>query len=495
MFNFNQFLIMKKVMLSAAALLLCAVGYAQVSGAPTAGTAAPLPGAGVGANTGLSIQNGDANKVRVRQAGSEQSVLTYQDNGSGLGGNLARVMQTGDVTGASGYQNAAEVNQSGTFNQSTTVQEGDLNNAIINQGQNDDSSAGNKARIQQGTGQQAESNYAAIEQDGIDNQASTLQTYDNSDAWTRQIGIENKSMIVQNAGPNGTDGHEALVKQNGDLNESSIDQSGEGGRNLAINRQYGNSNQSKQLQTTTAAAGMVGNRGVVYQGRDAEADIDNSEIPVLVDFANNLPDPFLGPTARPFSNNAVAFQTQNGKQQEAEILQFGGSDIGRNYAEQNQLWGWGNDAGIVQHHQGGEGDNYARQDQGGDNNLAGMLQSGTGNKGWQTQFGHRNTAYATQQGDNNLLNMHQLGNDNAATVAQRGVGNRALIVQRDGQSYSARQNLDGNGGGGNQIDALQLGPNGNFGTDGIHCDFNDPMDPTMDYTVPGFELQDICPDC
>jgi len=246
--------------------MFSAIGFSQVSIAPTAGTAAALPGAGVGANTGLSVQNGDDNKVRVRQAGTEQSVLTYQDNGSGLGGNLARVMQTGDVTGASGYQNAAEVNQSGTTNQSTTVQEGDLNNAITNQGQNDDASANNKARIQQGTGDQAEANYAAVDQDGNDNQSSTLQTYDNSDAYTLQSGNGNANMIVQDAGPNGSDGHEAYAAQLGDYNESSINQSGNGGRNNAQVRQFGSYNQSKQTQATNAAAGTVGNSGYVQQG-------------------------------------------------------------------------------------------------------------------------------------------------------------------------------------------------------------------------------------
>jgi hypothetical protein len=94
-----------------------------------------------------------------------------------------------------------------------------------------------------------------------------------------------------------------------------------------------------------------------------------------------------------------------------------------------------------------------------------------------------------------MVNIHQRGDANAATSAQRGVYNRALVVQYDGQSFIAQQNLDGLGGGGNQIDALQLGPDGDFHDDAIDCYFNDQMDPTMDYSVPSLEIDDICPDC
>jgi len=492
---------MKKVMLIAAAMLLSTVGFAQITGSTTATGVAALPGAGAGANTGLSVQNGDDQKVRVRQAGEENSVLTVQDNGSGLGGNLARVMQTGAVNSNSGFQNAAEVNQSGTANQSTTVQEGDLNNARTNQGQLNDASSGNKAQIQQGINDQAESNYATIDQDGNDNQASTLQIYDNSDAWTTQLGNENKSMVVQNAGPNGSDGHEAYTYQEGDRNESSIDQSSAGGRNVATAEQYGDDNQSKQLQTSHAGAGMTGNRAGVQQGILSYANVPLvSDLFTLLPMADPNALPIAGTSAESFG--AVAFQTQNGKENEADVFQFGGSVGASNYSEQEQAWGWGNDAAVIQgHHFTGESNNYAKQYQGGDNNRAGLAQSGSGNKGLQTQIGHRNGALSNQRGAGHLLNVHQRGNDNRAETGQAGEGNRALVVQYDGQSYEVEQNLglaagfNDRSAGGNQADIMQLGPDGDFHDAAIECDFDEPMDPTMDYTVPGFEIETICPDC
>ncbi len=51
------------------------------------------------------------------------------------------------------------------------------------------------------------------------------------------------------------------------------------------------------------------------------------------------------------------------------------------------------------------------------------------------------------------------------------------------------------GGGGNQIDVLQLGPNGNFGTDGVQCMFMDEVDLNMNYDVPDFTLDNVCPGC
>ena len=499
---------MKKIILCAAALLFGTMAFAQVSGAPEAQVVAPLPGTGGHMNAGQSIQNGDDNAVRVRQAGTENSVYTEQDNGSGGGGNLARIMQTGDVqAGISAYRNAAEVLQSGDDNQSTTVQEGDLNNAYTAQGQNDDSSARNKARIQQGIGQQAEENHAAIEQDGNDNNASTLQIYDNSDAWTRQIGDDNGSMIVQNAGPNGSDGHEAWNWQSGNGNESSIDQRGNGARNTAIASQIGDDNQSKQKQTTSAGAGMTGNTGTVVQGHpgahtifdqlvglsvwtDIIADVNGDANPIGVGFGTDL-----------YANGAKAKQVQEGKENEADIFQFGGSVGASNYAEQHQdgAGSWGNDAGILQAYYGSGQSNYAKQYQKGEVNRAGLVQEGSAHKALQDQRGNYNEALSYQDGEGHLLNIHQRGNTNQAHSSQQGLANRALIVQKGGNSYVLEQNSDLGPGdlsaGGNQADILQLGPYGDFDYDAIECDFEDPMNLDMNYEVPGFDLDPICPDC
>ncbi len=499
---------MKKIMLSAAALLIGTIAFAQVSGAPTADQSlVPQNSADAEANAGLSIQNGNDNKVRVRQAGELNTSYTEQDNGTlGSGGNLARVRQTGAVNGNvgdSGEDNAAEVRQSGTANQSTTRQEGDRNNAYTAQGQNDDgASTGNKARIQQGIANQAEDNFAAIEQDGDNNQANTLQTTDNSDAWTRQIGNDNKSMITQNAAPEDSDGHLANNYQEGNGNENAIMQSGAGARNTATSEQVGDNNKAKQTQTTDALEGGVGNTAMNFQGFTGatNADISMSNA-IFVDINSNVDDVFGGSDITGSGTNqsfgGIVFQNQGGNDNEAAAFQYGSASDGSNYIKQTQASGTGNDAFAIQNRYDGPGggDNEGEQFQAGDNNLLGLSQIGTGHKSLQTQEGDDNKALSAQQGTDNLLNIHQRGNDNWATSAQRGDANAALIVQRDGQSFIAQQNLDGLGGGGNQIDALQLGPDGDFGTDGIDCGFNEQMDPTMDYTIDPFDLGDVCPGC
>lgn len=456
---------MKKVVLFAGALMISAIGFSQVSSAPTSGTAAALPFSASGANTGLSIQNGTDNRVRVRQAGTEQSVLSDQNNGTGSGGNLAIIGQTGAVSAASGFQNAAEVNQSGTENQSRTRQQGDLNNAITNQGQNDLASSGNKARIKQGNADQAESNFAAIDQDGKDNHSNTLQTYDNNDAWTTQIGEENENMIVQNGGPNGTTGHEARVIQEGRRNESGVMQSGTGARNSATAEQIGNDNKAKQLQTTTGMAGSGnGNDASILQGA------------------------FFPPSV-----GAKAIQTQSGTNQTAGIIQEGGSVGSSNYAEQEQT-GDGNIAGIAQGHLGGTNDNYAKQAQNGNNNISGLAQLGSGNKAFETQNGDDNISGTIQIGADNMLNLHQIGDGSIGAISQFGDSNQALLVQHDGQSYGIGQGVFSPASG-NQADVLQMGPNGDLTTGGIDCTWDAQLDLDMDYSIPSFNLADICPDC
>lgn len=484
---------MKKVILSAAALLIGGLAFGQVSNSVgTAPDADPVLTLSTdpAANTGLSIQNGDNNRVRVRQAGTSQSVRTTQDNGTGIGGNMAWLMQTGEVQAASGVENVAEVQQTGSANESFTKQEGDFNDAFTAQGQNNDASSGNKARIRQGTGQQAQNNFAAIEQDGDDNIAFTRQTYDDSEAWTQQIGNENKSMVLQNAGPNQTDGHSAYNGQEGDRNESAIDQSGAGARNTAVSYQLGNDNQAKQTQIATAGVGGAGNRAVVGQGWST-SPIVAGETGLLSDFIF---------TKFPVSNwffdtasyGSQAKQTQVGEGNDAIVFQT----LGASYGEQEQL-GDNNEAVI---NQGSPlapvAMNYAKQFQSGDDNDAGITQFGFGNKSLQDQQGSENTSYAVQFGNMNLLNIHQRGDNNFATSEQHGDSNAGLIVQHGGQSYSLEQGVRfGVQAYGNQADILQMGPDGDFGAGAIPCDFEFPMNLDMDYSVPPVVIEDVCPDC
>ena len=372
---------------------------------------------------------------------------------------------------------------------------------MTRQGQNNDASARNKAKIRQGTGNQAQDNRAAIDQDGDDNLAQTQQTYDNSDAWTIQNGTANKSMIVQDAGPNQTDGHEALNWQNGEGNESAINQSGAGARNIAQAGQNGDFNQAKQLQTTDAVSGGTGNRANVVQGLGGAISTVGVTNDLWVEVINNVDGDANPITGNVPSRYNKAVQIQSGNAQDAGIFQFGGTFGPSNYGEQIQA-GSGNRGSIVQAQiivGGVNGDNYAKQYQDGSSNNAGMVQEGNGMKALQDQRGNSSDALSYQSGRDHLLNIHQRGDDNVAYSTQHGLGNSALMVQDGGHSYSVQQNKDlaqfDVSAGGNQADILQLGPNGDFATDGIDCDFDAPMDLTMDYSIPDFDLGDVCPDC
>ncbi|MDT0293156.1 curlin [Mesonia ostreae] len=488
---------MKKVILCATALMFGAIGFAQVSGAPQASQVAAQAGAAAGANTGESVQNGNDNRVWVRQAGTSQSVYTNQNDGSGMGGNLARVRQTGVVNPLSGELNLAEVLQSGSENQSTTWQQGDRNNAITRQGQNDDASARNKALIQQGNNQNAEDNFAAIDQDGEDNNALTFQTWDNSAALTTQLGNENTSFIRQKAGPNGTDGHEAEVEQVGNNNNSIVRQElGAGAGNIARTFQSGDDNYAQQDQVTDANSGNTGNFGIIAQGNVTTGIMFD---PIWGDL--QMVDNITNGSQSLGSFGGIAFQNQSGHENEADIRQFGDDPSNANYAEQNQS-NSGNSAFMVQNLYGstmGAG-NYARQDQSGTNSEAGIGQNGFDHIAYQRQMGDDNIALSTQRGHDNLVNTYQDGDSNRATTAQRGECNQILLVQRGGHSYSVEQNLPGGmpvgmPNGGNVADILQLGPGGDFSADAINCEVPGALTPETPQTPQDFTIDQPCVGC
>jgi len=488
---------MKKVILCAGALLFGSFAFAQVNGsAPTADETVANHSTDATANRGETIQEGNANKVRVRQAGTRNSVYTNQDDGSGIGGNLGDIIQTGEVSGISGVANEVELRQSGSRNQSSMYQQGDRNNAVTLQGQNEDDSSNNRALISQGNNGQAERNFAAIEQDGDRNQATTNQRWDNNDAWTRQNGDRNGSMITQTAPPENSAGHAAISDQLGDRNEATITQTGAGARNTAEVSQFGDRNQAKQMQTATDAAANMGNTGYINQGYNFGGGIVSfpGDSPLISNLvadinANVAPGFFPVFVSSLESEGAKAKQIQNGKLQEAAINQLGGVNGRSNYAEQNQTSGWGNDAAIFQFSDGTGRDNYARQDQAGDNNNAGIGQNGNGHKALQTQDGHRNDALTAQVGSRNLSNTHQFGNENVGWISQDGTLNGALLTQRGGHSYTIDQT-----GMRNQADIYQGNPGDDFGSL-IECDFDEQMNIDMDFTVPPVVIDDVCPNC
>ncbi|MGM0932877.1 MAG: curlin [Bacteroidota bacterium] len=493
---------MKKVMLSAAALMIGAIGFAQVSGAPEATsqdpTVVPNNSANTQANKGKSEQFGNDHRVRVRQAGTKQSVYTMQADGSGtIGANRAEILQSGTINTNSGRKNAADVYQSGDENLSLTIQEGDRNNAITRQGQTDDASARNQAFIRQGNNGNAEDNYAAIDQDGEDNQAKTIQTYDNNDAYTDQDGDNLRSRIQQIAAPDGSEGHWAFVDQQGDGSESWVLQEGAGARNYAHTAQDGESNYADQYQTTQATSGDA-NRARIAQGINVPYTTVgfNSEMDDLRDDTYDV-DGTPHNTSL-FSKGAQAFQRQDGDDNQANIGQYGVEAFGiGNYAYQNQE-GDDNNSFIVQDLFGPSngGGNKAQQMQDGDDNNAGIVQSGKGHKAGQFQYGDDNIALTSQKGKRNKAFTFQYGDDNWVSTAQRGHDNKIVVSQYDGQSYIAEQNLIHHPqAGGNQIDVVQTD-----GSQSINdwlaeeCEI-DMLTPQTWTGTPSPSTPDICADC
>ncbi|MGB7842580.1 MAG: hypothetical protein WBL21_07305, partial [Salinimicrobium sp.] len=335
------------------------------------------------------------------------------------------------------------------------------NNAVTNQGQTDAGvlSARNQAFIRQGNNGNAELNFAAIDQDGSDNQAMTRQTYDNNDAYTDQDGDNLKSKIVQIAAPDGSRGHWAFVDQQGDGSESHVLQEGAGARNYAHTAQDGLDNYADQYQTTGATSGDA-NRARIAQGINTSYSIVGFSTEM-----DNLRNDTYAVDGTPgstsvFSEGAQAFQRQSGDDNQANIGQYGevvGNPPAGNYADQDQQ-GDDNNSFIVQNLFGPSpaGGNKAQQLQVGDDNNAGIVQSGRNLKARQFQDGDDNIALTSQKGNRNKSFTFQYGEDNWVSTAQRGHDNRIVISQYDGQSYIAEQNLYAQPqAGNNQIDVIQ----------------------------------------
>lgn len=482
---------MKKVIFCAVALMIGAVGLSQTTPtAPTApASAEALPGIIPGlttANRAHAIQNGSNNKVAVKQIGTSQNAYSDQGDGTGSGGNQARILQTGNVQAASGVKNNAQVMQRGTENQSTQYQFGDKNKALTNQGMNDSGSEKNRALIQQGaTGaQQGEKNLAQIDQDGYKNQARTQQRFDKNEAFTDQDGDKNYADIGQNASPNNSKGHAAEITQNGNDNDAWTRQEGNGARNEATAVQFGDDNYSWQEQDASAASGN-GNNAAVVQGTNVINPLAAS-IDTYMD--THVDSYHVGNNFNSVRNQA--FQFQDGDDNIVAAFQTGED----NYSEQHQE-GDDNEALVAQNFYDpnpANGNNYAKQTQDGDDNTAGIGQNGSNHKALQSQIGSNNRAYSTQQGQYNDVNVHQRGNSNYATTAQRAQDNDILVVQYDGQSAVVEQNLTMPGGN-NTANIYQSGPDGGGGA--IDCSFDPQLPMTPRNPIDIFNIPDVCQGC
>ncbi|TVZ51732.1 hypothetical protein [Dokdonia sp. Hel_I_53] len=416
---------------------------------------APIPGP----NTGYSTQNGNNNLVRARQAGDLNSMYATQDGD----GNLVSMRQTGDTNNGgffvSAIDNDAQSNQFGDNNDGRIEQQGDYNDAQVYQENTGAAgSMGNSADIQQGTAENAENNYAGIDQRGNENSARILQTWDNSDALALQSGTGNTVEIKQQADPENSLGQEALSEQLGSDNEGLIKQLSDGtsGRNYARLFQEGNNNKSDQTQTTSD--NVLGNEALVNQGSNILLDDANTAAQFA---AVNAVDNISNGIESQVSSYSEAIQVQSGHSNLAETHQFGDGNSAANgdYSKQVQD-GEGNEAYAFQNIFGsptGRG-NSVEQTQMGDDNYVATGQNGRRNDITVLQDGDDNYAVSTQRGRDHIVDAHQTGFFNALETAQRGDMN-TIVVRQDGdigQSWKAEQNVPGGlPDGGNTLDVFQ----------------------------------------
>lgn len=484
---------MKKVIFSAAALMIGAVALGQTTsvsseanfqGTPLTGpainttvidnadivTTGSAPGS---SNTGYSVQNATipaaGNSMKARQEGEKNSIVGFQTGAS----NLVSMRQTGNVNGNaadSGEANKIYSDQIGLGNDGRLEQQGDFNQISLLQ-DNDTfpgytGAVGNRADVQQGTADQAEKNYAAVQQYGDDNETKILQTYDNSDAFVSQAGFGNKVNVNQYADPENSQGHEALVEQFGNDNSALVNQNADGmkGRNYARVFSFGDNNQSEQTQTTNS--NTRGNTALVNQG------VDTSITGVLfnsAEYANIVAiDNVMNGGANQASSYSQAIQDQKGHDNVAESHQFGAgtSAINGDYTMQVQD-GEDNEAYAFQNAYGtatGRG-NSADTFQQGDDNYVATGQNGRNNDVVVSQMGSDNSAIGTQRGRDHVMDLRQNGDHNAIEASQRGLGNSMVITQNGGHSWAADQDVPGGlPNGGNSLDVIQTGPTGALGT-------------------------------
>ncbi len=482
---------MKKVILSALALVIGAVAFAQdnKSSYPPSD---PSPGANptaqeghstvlleiptpevnkstnTDANTGTTIQDGDGQRAQVRQQGIINSALTIQSNGDGTGGNEVLVTQTSRATGnpASTASNIVFTEQIGTENISVSTQEGFGNVAVTGQGLADDGevSKNNVAYISQVDPSDAEGNadnFAEIQQDGEGNSAITSQNVNLNSARTIQDGNDNVAVITQESEEVPSDianglGQDALVDQIGDDNQATIGQAGLA-RNEASTIQIGSGNTSSQVQLGNDTSAEGGNTATVAQGYQGGREGNEKSVFVLDDIDGDLGvevSAFEGDSEGSIVSQSQVggagndtFASQFGNNNSASQVQFGND----NEAFTTQLGGDGSDAAF----------NVVAQLQQGDRNSVALGQAGTGNLAVQSQIGDDNTTTALQTGTDNVLNSYQVGNNNAFHAVQDGVHNAAFVLQDGGNSYTLQQGLNAPSAN-NQADIQQVGSYGTF---------------------------------
>lgn len=484
---------MKKVILSAAALMIGGFVFAQITPrTPDQAVTIANHSSNSDANTGEAVQNGNDQRVYVNQVGRQQSAAVYQNNGAfGAGGNRAWINQVEDQTSTSGYQNLGEVHQKGTNNQSQILQSGANNSALTRQGDPGlGLSSGNRIAIQQthtGHSPSTEIQNNAVEalQYGKDNQMRVRQDHKNNNLYTKSTGNANKIDVLQRSNVNYSDGHGAEINQLGDDNAAFLRQEGNGAGNSSLVVQVGSDNTSMQQQVASATSG-AGNNAFVNQGGAAPTtNIGTGGVTALNGVDGQIFSGFSNVTAK----ESVASQHQDGENNLVEVNQYG---IG-NHSLQKQE-GNNNEGLVIQNATGSfYGNNTVHQQQTGNDNYSAIAQKGRDHQAWQRQSGNNNEMLSTQRGSENLTSAYQKGDNNVAYTAQAGHHNKIALSQYNGQSYSVQQNLGFGGGADNQASILQQGPGGN-NANIYQCDVS-RLTPQTFVDVDPLNIPDLCPGC
>lgn len=429
---------MKRVILSAAALLVGSIAFAQhdetAESSDKFKPAKPEPktitkadqkdshrkGFTVGGGFSLIEQVGIGSDAVVAQEGTENASFITQTGTSATDRNQALVLQTGNVDGdpgqLSGFQNYAELAQDGKGNVAAALQFGDENAAFSTQ-----TGDFNTSLIEQGatSAQQGENNYGEITQDGTLNTAEIQQRFDNNMATSTQVSaadaaVGNDSYQEQVSARNQSNGHTAISTQNGSGNTVQQFQTGP---DSAIGN-YAEANQGDVEGEDTA----VGAFAQQVQSGSGQVAVVNQKL-----------------------SNDVSLQEQSGSDNTAVTNQnIGGiASGGDNYSQQLQ----------------GGSNNHAHTDQLGNNNFSAQEQWGDGNVAFTSQtFGQDggNVALSIQDGFDNTSLIRQAASNNIASVDQLGSNHKSVINQNQSGTHIGDATLNGS----NTAIVLQRDANG-----------------------------------
>ncbi|OYU75240.1 MAG: hypothetical protein CFE32_15015, partial [Alphaproteobacteria bacterium PA3] len=436
---------------------LTQAGNGNVANVTQTGTAATL-NAGSTLNQAGNNNRADITQIvnavgaklvsEVTQTGSGNRALVGQDAAAGLGADSKVTIKqySAGSAGAAPLPPTASSASEGNF--AAAIQAGGAGNQItINQGTATESKNGNVA----GAAQFGGGNIATITQDAIDAVAGTLQ-----------FGSGNKSDITQTDSlDNPTDDPNAVVTQNGNVNESKIVQTTSGladGNLDATVNQFGDSGFSRIGQTASGdnarslsakveqKAGSTGARSEIDQ--TASGDDTNTLIATVTQsgsFGALQGSKITQDALSAGSTNLRAFVTQNGGAK-SEITQTisasrsSGGTRGGDYVTANVTQDAGNTSAVTQKMDGPETarsiNNFRAivSQVGGTANEANITQEDTG-----TGFNDQLDALIDQSGDRNEARIEQTGAGSRraaagvplsdATIIQSGNDNTGSIDQ------------------------------------------------------------------